>query len=330
MGMDSKQDFLRILEQDLSETVTVSDMNRIMRTISDTMEEFDIQRIANLTEEQDDCLECYLSALSVECKSQKTIDRYAYIIGKMMRYVKVPTRRISVYHLRTYLAAEKARGLADTTLKGIRDIFSAYFNWLHKEGLIDRNPAANLGKIKCAIKEKKTYSEVDIELLNENAVKNRFGTRDRAIISFLLSTGCRIGEVVELDRNNVDLKKLECVVHGKGDKERIVYMNELTGMLLGNYLDSRKDEDPALFVNRFGRRMKAGGYRKMLRTVGAMAGVEKVHPHKFRRTFATTKKHRGMPIEDIKELMGHNHIETTMGYIQISRDDVRESYRRFA
>lgn len=330
MAMDSKQDFLRNVERLLSESVTVSDMNVIMKTMANVLESYDMRLIEQWPDEKDDCLDSFISAMKVEGRSQKTIDRYVYIIGRMMKFVAVSTRRVTVYHLRSYLAAEKERGIADETLKGNRSIFLSYFNWLYREGLIDKNPAANLGAIKCPVKEKKTYSDVDIEKLNSCAVGYRFALRDRAIINFLASTGCRIGEVTSLNRDSVNLRDLECVVHGKGNKERTVYMDEVTGMLIKDYLDKRTDDNPALFVGKGAKRLEDGGVRVMLKKIGDKAGIEKVHPHKFRRTFATVCNHHWMPIEDIKVLMGHDKIETTMLYINMSKEDLKHSYRRYA
>lgn len=330
MAMDSKVDFLREAEKVLADIVTVSDMSKIMTNLSDVLEGYDMRTVQRWEDEKDDCLECYLSALSVEGRSQKTIDRYKYIIDRMMDFVKVPTRRVTVYHLREYLAAEKARGIGDQTLEGNRGVFSAYFNWLQRESLIDKNPTANLGKIKVAKKDKKTYTAVEIERLNEKVVTFEYGARDRAIINFLQSTGCRVSEVSAINRDEVDLKNLECVVHGKGSKDRTVYFSEVTGMLLAQYLDSRKDNDPCLFLSDRKRRLQPGGIRAMLKKVADKANVEHCHPHKFRRTFATELNHRGMSAQDIKTLMGHDNMDTTMQYINMNKDDVKSAYRRFA
>ena len=326
MAMDSKQDFLRNAESALGEIVTASDMNRILKALSDVLEGYEMQTIKEWTEERDDCLKCYLDALSVECRSQKTIDRYRYVIGRMMAFVKVPTRKITVYHLRSFISAEKERGIADRTLEGYREIFSAYFNWLQRESLIDKNPSANLGAIKCAKKEKKTYSAVDFENLNRNCKR----VRDRAIINFLSSTGCRISEMTGLNRNDVDLDKLECIVHGKGDKERTVYLSDVAGMLLGKYLSGRKDDCPALFINRSRERLRPNGARYILKKIAAEAGVDHVHPHKFRRTLATDLARHGMPIQEVAKILGHDKIDTTMQYVVLNKDDIKSSYRRYA
>ena len=326
MGIDAKQDFLRTVETSLSNVVTVTGMDAIMRSISDALENYDMRILSGWAEETDDCLECYIAARSVECRSPKTLERYRYVIGKLMDYAKVTTRRITVYHLRSFLAAEKERGIADSSLEGYREVFTAYFNWLQRENLIERNPTSNLGVVKCAKKEKQTYSEVDIEKLNRCCKK----IRDRAIIAFLQSTGCRISEMTGLNRDAVNLDALECVVHGKGNKERVVYLSEVAGMLLREYLESREDACPALFVNRCEERINPGGVRFVLNTIAKEAGVAHVHPHKFRRTLATELCRHGMPIQEVGKLLGHDKIDTTMQYVVLSNDGIKTSYRRYA
>lgn len=330
MAMESKVELLRNVEAALADKVTVSDMNQIMRILTDVLEGYDVRTITEWTEESDDCLTCYLSALSVECRSQKTIDRYKYIISRMMDFVKVPTRKVTVYHLRAYLAAEKARGISDQTLEGYREIFSAYFNWLQRETLIERNPTANLGTVKCEKKEKKTYTAIELEKLNTEVVKFELGVRDRAIINFLASTGCRISEMTGLNRDAVNLDALECIVHGKGNKERTVYLTDVAGMLIRQYLSERKDDHPALFIGKNKKRLNPGGVRVMLNKVAEAAGVEHVHPHKFRRTLATELSRHGMPIQEVAKILGHERIDTTMKYVVLNKDDIKTSYRRFA
>ena len=327
MAMEAKIDFMREIEKTLADKVTVADMANIMSAITETLDGYDMRSVGKWNDEQnDDLLTCYLSALSVENRSQKTIDRYKYVIGKMMDFVNVPTRQITVYHLRSYLAAEKERGIADQTLEGYREVYSAYFNWLQRENLIERNPTANLGAVKCAKKEKKTYTDIEIEKLNRCCSS----LRDRAIINFLSSTGCRISEMVELNRDSINLEALECVVHGKGDKERTVYFSEVSGMLISQYLSERKDLNPALFVGKRLERLKPGGVRAMLKVLADKAGVEHVHPHKFRRTLATNLSRHGMQVQEVAKILGHEKIDTTMKYVVLNKDDIKSSYRRYA
>ena len=324
--IDAKVSFMNQLKEQMADKLTMEQISGLMAATFRLLDHFEMIEMAAEDNEADNMLESYVAALRVECRSQKTIDRYVYVIGKLMNFAKVPTRRISVYHLRNYLAQEKERGICENTLEGYREIFSAYFNWLQRESLIDRNPCTNLGVIKVPKKEKKTYSDAELERLNWYCGN----IRNRAILHFLRSTGCRISEVTELDRDAVALDALECVVHGKGNKERKVYLDEVAGMLLQQYLNERKDDSPALFVNRYGNRMKPGGVREMLKELAKKAGVEHVHPHKFRRTLATNLTRHGMPIQEVANILGHEKLDTTMKYVVLDDQNTKAQYRRFA
>ena len=322
--IDAKVSFMTQMEAGLTDTLTVDQMKKMQTVGYSILDKFDLVELEDEME-QDDLLDCYVSAMKVECRSQKTIDRYVYVIGKMMEFVKVPTRRVSVYHLRNYLTHEKERGICEQTLEGYREIFSAYFNWLQRESLIDRNPCVNLGVIKVPKKEKKTYTDVELERLNWFCGN----IRDRAILHFLRSTGCRISEITGLNRDQVNLELLECVVRGKGNKERTVYLDDVAGMILSEYLSGRIDDVPALFINKQHDRLNPGGVRAMLNKLAEKAGVDHVHPHKFRRTLATGLARHGMPIQEVAKVLGHEKLDTTMKYVVLNKDDVKASYRRY-
>ena len=325
MAYDSKFSFIEELRKGLENDFTAAQLRRIGEVARDVLTDFDIVEVPKGAM-KDDLIDVYLDALNVECRSQKTIDRYRYVIGRLMDFVKVPTCRVTVYHIRAFLAAEKERGVSDSSLESYREVYTAYFNWLQRESLIEKNPTSNLGAIKCAKKEKKTYSEIDLEKLNQKCKT----IRDRAIINFLASTGCRISEMTGLNRNSVNLDALECVVRGKGNKERVVYLSEVAGMFLREYLESRKDNCEALFANRRGGRFLPGGVRAMLNEIAKASGVDHVHPHKFRRTLATELCRHGMPIQEVANILGHDKIDTTMQYVVLSKDGIKSSYRRFA
>jgi len=326
MAIDAKIDFMRQMEKELSASVTVADMATIMNAMSNVLQGYEMRSVAVWADDKDDLLESYIAALNVECRSPKSIERYEYIIKKLMKFVQVPTRQVTVYHLRSFLQKEKERGIQDSTLEGYRLVFSAYFNWLQRESLIDRNPTANLGTIKVAKKEKKIYSDIDIEKLVRAAKMDR----DRAMIHFMASTGCRISEMVGLDRDSINFDNLECVVHGKGNKDRTVYISDVAGMFLKEYLSTRKDDCPALFAGKGGIRLQPGGVRAMLKELAEETGVDHVHPHKFRRTLATDLTRRGMPIQEVARILGHEKIDTTMRYVVLNKDDIKTSYRRYA
>ena len=324
MAIEAKASFLRKMEKGLSSTTTAATMAKVLSIVADVMEGFDMREIG-FEEEQDDMLECFLQAMDVQGRSQKTIVHYRLILGKMLEETKVSARRITVYHLRSYLAKQKERGLKDSTLAHHREVFSSFFGWLFREGLIEKNPVVNLGSIKVAKEEKKVFSDIDMEKMKQNGRR----AVDKAIITFLASTGCRVAELVGLDRNALDLENLECVVRGKGNKERTVYIDNVTAMYVKKYLATRTDDCPALFVTRTNERFNTGGIRDMLKRLEERSGVEHIHPHKFRRTLATSLARRNMPIQTIAAILGHEKIETTMEYIVMNKESTKMQYRQY-
>jgi site-specific recombinase XerD len=326
--MEAKVSLMNRAEKGLSGEISADGVNTVLRILADVLQGFEVEELDQAQDLNEDLLECYLDALKVEGRSPKTLERYAYVIRKMMQAMKVPTRQITVYHIRSYLSAEQKRGIQEGTLDGIRQVLSAYFGWLRREGLIERDPMGNVGAIKRPKKQKEIYTPVEIEKLNEKSVDFRFSLRNRAIVEFLRATGCRISEVTGLNREKVNFQTLEVVVLGKGNKERKVYLDDVTGMILKKYLDSREDENPALFVGQDGERLSAGGIRFMLKSLAKKAGVEHCHPHKFRRTLATNLNRRGMPIQEVAHILGHEKLDTTMKYVMLNDDDLKNSYRK--
>ena len=245
------------LEQRLSSLLTADDMKRVMTEVAENLDGYELTDNRGEPDDNDDLLDAYLATMAVQGRSPKTIERYRYVLQRMMTALRTGTRRITVYHLRRYLADEKARGISDSTLDGIRQVFSAYFNWLQKESLIQVNPTTNLGAIRRPKKIREVYSESELARLKMGAQS----ARDRAIIYFLESTGCRINEVVQLNRDDINFSRLECKVLGKGNKERTVYLNEVAAMMLQTYLDQRTDDLPALFIGKGSERLHASWAR---------------------------------------------------------------------
>lgn len=328
MSIEAKQLLLHDLEKKIGSILTVDNTEEVMKLLSEQLSNFELEK--NQSEREDiesrELLEAYISAKKNEGRSDKTLERYQYVIEKMMKKIDVPLRKISVFHIRRYLADEKERGLSDRTLEGIREVLSAYFGWLQKEGLISSNPIVNLGAIKYQKLKRIPYSSVDIEKLKESCTNDR----DKAIISFLLSTGCRISEVCALNRTDIDFENKECKVLGKGNKERIVFLDDVTAMLLKRYVENRNDEHEALFIGKGSTRLTPGGVRYMLHRVADRAGVENTHPHRFRRTLATNLIDHGMPIQEVATLLGHDKIDTTMTYVYIDEKNVKNSFRKYA
>lgn len=327
MAIDAKVSFLRQIEKACEDKLTVKDMTELMRTISDVMQGFRMEELRSAEEyRDDDLLDSFIDALKVQGRSEKTIRRYRFIIGKFQDFAKTPTRNINVYHIRGWIAAEKERGIKDSTLEGNRQVLSSYFGWLFRESLIEKNPIVNVGVIKVAKKHKRIYSETDIARLDRECETKR----DRAIMHFLRATGCRISEMTQLNRDQINYEKMECIVHGKGDKERTVYLDEVARMHLMEYMEERQDVSEALFVGCRQERLTPGGVRCMLKQLGERAGVDHVHPHKFRRTLATEMSRHGMQIQKVAAILGHEKLDTTMEYVVNNNEDTHADYRRYA
>lgn len=328
MSIAAKTVLMKSIEEQLSDTLTVSQLNSVMGTVSSRLEEYEVEHSESggMNAGSEEMLSAFLAAKEIEGRSERTIERYRYVLNRMLSAIPAPVSKINVFHLRKYLMDLKAAGNAERTLDGYRNIFNSFFGWLTNEGLIARNPAVNIAAIKSVKKVRLPFSDVDIALMNESCESER----DTAIVFFLLATGCRISEVCALNRADVDLKNMECTVFGKGAKERTVYLNEVAAFMLNRYLYSRADSSPALFVGKGTERMTPGGIRFMLKSLEKKSGVENIHPHRFRRTLATTLINHGMPIQEVAAILGHDKIDTTMKYVFIAKENVRNSYRKFA
>lgn len=326
MSFDAKSIFVDTINEKLSDVLTVSQMKKLNEVLRDEMNNYDVIKLTNEDCDGGDMLDIYLNALTVEGKTKATIKLYRYIISRMLKKVQTPTHKITVNTMRDYFVSEKSRGVSDRTLSNERNIYNGYFGWLCREGLLRLNPLANISAIKYEKKVKDIFSSTDIEIMKGACTCQR----DVALVTFMLSTGCRVSEVCALNRNNVNFSKLECVVYGKGKKERIVYLDEVAAMFLKNYLDSRDDDDQCLFRSRLQNRISKGAIAKMLKVIESKSGVVNVHPHKFRRTLATNLIKRGMPIQDVAVILGHDKIETTMQYIVLDNSEIKHSYRKCA
>ena len=328
MSIAAKTSFMKSVEEQLSDVLTVSQLNSVLGTVSANVECYEVEHADNQNGDTSskDLLSAFLSAKEIEGRSRKTIEHYRYVLNRMLKAVPVSCSKINVFHLRSYLMELKDAGSSDRTLDGYRNVFNSFFGWLTNEGLLPRNPAANIAAIKSIKKVRPPFSDIDIALMNESCESER----DSAIVHFLLSTGCRISEVCALNRSDIDLKKMECTVLGKGAKERKVYLNEVSAFMLSRYLDTRTDNMFALFIGKGSERMTPGGIRFMLKTLEKKSGVQNIHPHRFRRTLATMLINHGMPIQEVAAVLGHDKIDTTMKYIYVAENNVRTSYYKFS
>ena len=281
-----------------------------------------------LPDEKADPLDAFIAAKKVEGCSEKTLDYYRKTLRSMLEKIGKPARQIMTDDLRDYLSGyQEERGVGKVTIDNIRRILSSFFSWLEDEDYILKSPVRRIHKVKTAKVVKDTYTDEALEKMRDGCGS----LRNLAIIDMLASTGMRVGELVLLNRDNINFEERECVVLGKGNKERLVYFDARTKIHLQNYLDSRTDTDNALFVGMKGPhgRLTIGGVESMLRKLGKELSIMKVHPHKFRRTLATTAIDKGMPIEQVQQLLGHQRIDTTLHYAMVKQQNVKQAHRKF-
>ena len=273
-------------------------------------------------------MELFLSAKRIEGCSEKSLKYYQSTIEAMLTGVSKEVKHITTHDIRAYLTEYQTKKQSSrVTIDNIRRILSSFFSWLEDEEYILKSPVRRIHKVKTASNIKETYSDEALELMRDNCVE----IRDLAIIDMLTSTGMRIGEMVLLNREDIDFNERECIVFGKGDKERVVYFDARTKIHLQEYLSSRKDDNAALFVSLKApySRITIGGIESRLRAFGKQLGLQKVHPHKFRRTLATMAIDKGMPIEQLQQLLGHKRIDTTLQYAMVKQSNVKIAHRKY-
>lgn len=267
-----------------------------------------IEAVAPSNDDSENLVNIFIAAKRIEGCSEKTLKYYQTTIDAMINAINKSVRHIQTEDLRFYLTQyQKKNQSSRVTIDNIRRILSSFFAWLEDEDHILKSPVRRIHKVKTGTNIKETYNDEELEKMRDNCTE----LRDLAIIDMLASTGMRIGEMVLLNRIDINFAERECVVFGKGDKERLVYFDARTKLHLQNYLDSRIDNNPALFVTIRApyKRIQIGGIEVRLRKIGKMLGITKMHPHKFRRTLATMAIDKGMPIEQLQQLLGHKRID---------------------
>ncbi len=270
----------------------------------------------------------FIAAKEIEGCSERTTKYYYATLIKMDSMISKNVTHLTTDDLRMYLTEyQKINNCSKASIDNIRRNLSSFFSWLEEENYILKSPMKRIHKIKTDKVIKETYSDETLELLRDNCNN----LRDLAIIDLLSSTGMRVGELVRLNINDIDFENRECVVFGKGNKERPVYFDARTKIHLRNYINSRNDDNAALFVSLDAPhdRLNISGVEIRLRQLGRKLGINKVHPHKFRRTVATKAIDKGMPIEQVQSLLGHSQIDTTMHYAMVNQNNVKESHRKF-
>ncbi len=270
----------------------------------------------------------FISSKKLEGCSINTLKYYQSTIEKMFNKIHIPVDKITTDDLREYLGEYKEKqSISKTTVDNIRRILSSFFGWLEDEDYIIKNPVRRIKKIKTGRVVKEVLSDEHVEILKDNCNE----IRDIAMIDLLVSTGIRVGELVNLNIDDIDIHERECVVFGKGESEREVYFDGKTKVHLINYLKTRDDNNPALFVSFKNphNRLGISGVERRLRELGRRSNIKKVHPHKFRRTLATNAIDKGMPIEQVQRLLGHVRIDTTMQYAMVNQSNVKIAHKKF-
>lgn len=275
----------------------------------------------------EDYLKMFLDAKKIEGCSDRTIDYYQKTIEHLIGTISTPVRKITTEEMREYLADyQKINNCSNVTVDNIRRNISSFFSWLEEEDYILKSPMKRIHKIKTKTVVKSVISDEIIERLRDHCSE----IRDLSMVDLLYSTGMRVGELVRLNRDDINLENRECIVYGKGDKERRVYFDAKAKVHLKEYLDSRTDDNPALFVtlNAPHKRLKISGVEIRIRALGRSVSAERIHPHKFRRTMATRAIDKGMPIEQVQKILGHSQIDTTMQYAMVNQTNVKNSHMK--
>ncbi|AJQ45169.1 integrase [Ureaplasma diversum] len=298
----------------------------------ETILNFELSNLLNehqeLDKNDDEIVGLFIDAKKLEGCSHNTMKYYISTIDLLLKHLNKPINEIDTKDLRNYLSTyQEQRNSTKTTIDNIRRILSSFFSWLEDENYIIKSPVRRIKKVKTPITIKETYSDEELEIMRDN-VDN---SRDLAMIDMLASTGMRVGELVKLNIEDIDFNERECIVLGKGNKQRIVYFDARTKIHLKNYLNSRNDQNKALFVTLKApyNRISISGVESKLRKIGEKLNIKKVHPHKFRRTLATIAIDKGMPIEQVQRLLGHEKVDTTLKYAMVKQNNVKLAHQKY-
>lgn len=318
--------------QAMAPEVTELQLEKLQRILYIKADMYEIQErcteVAIQDHSSEGLLRRFLAAKRLEGKAESTIRQYYLVLSQLIHGLRVPIHEVGIYDLRFYFSVYKEQHkVGNRTLDNMRKYCSSFFGWLSDEGLIGENPARGLKSIKYIKTVKQAFSDEERELL-KNSCEN---LRDLALTEVLYASGLRVSELVSLNRNDIDFISREAVVLGKGGKERRFYLSRVSCLYLKRYLETRKDTCPALFtgLRAPARRLTKNGVEAALRRLGRRAEVEKVHPHRYRRTLATNLIDRGANIQDVQQILGHADIRTTQIYYCVNQERVRHSYEKY-
>ena len=310
---------------EMAEYLSIAQMKKLQEVLIENLSDT-IAPKENI--QNDDYLKLFLDAKRIEGCSERTLHYYKVTVEQMLKKISTPIRKITTDEIRTYLVEyQQHGGCSKVTIDNIRRNISSFFSWLEEEDYILKSPMRRIHKIKTKTVVKEVISDENMEKMRDACEE----VRDLAIIDLLYSTGIRVGELVRLNIADVNIEQRECVVFGKGDKERRVYFDAKAKIHLLDYLASRTDNNPALFVSLDSRhkRLEISGVEIRLRQLGRKLSLDRIHPHKFRRTMATRAIDKGMPIEQVQKILGHSQIDTTMQYAIVNQNNVKNSHQRY-
>ena len=310
---------------EMAEYLSISQMKKLQEVILRNFAENEVEKkeISN-----DNFLKMFLDAKRIEGCSERTLNYYRTTVEHLISQIETGVRKISTEEIREYLSNyQKRNSCSNVTIDNIRRNISSFFSWLEEEDYILKSPMKRIHKIKTKTVVKNIISDEGIEKLRDNCKEKR----DLAIIELLYYTGIRVGELVNLNIEDIDLEGRECIVYGKGDKERRVYFDAKAKVHLKEYIDARTDNNEALFVtlDEPHNRLKISGVEIRLRKLGRMLDLDRIHPHKFRRSMATRAIDKGMPIEQVQKILGHSQIDTTMQYAMVNQSNVKTSHQKY-
>lgn len=325
-----KQELITEVMQQMLPYLDNAQLKQLRAVMEQTLFHYEVtnRKVKPKKDDSKNLVEMFIAAKRIEGCSEKTLKYYQNTIEVMVSFLGKNVRQILTEDLRTYLTEYQSKNQSSrVTIDNIRRILSSFFSWLEDEDYIIKSPVRRIHKVKTASSIKETYSDEDLERMRDNCEE----LRDLAMIDMLASTGMRVGEMVLLNRDDINFSERECVVFGKGDKERIVYFDARAKLHLQEYLDSRMDDNPALFVTLRApqERIQIGGIEYRLREMGKRLNIPKVHPHKFRRTLATMAIDKGMPIEQLQRLLGHRRIDTTLQYAMVKQSNVKIAHKKY-
>lgn len=316
---------ISLILTDMEEILNPSQLKQLQKVL---IKRINDRKESDVSASNTEYLDMFLMAKRIEGCSERTLAYYKVTAEKMLSCIIKPLRKMTTEDIRAYLSFYQAQnGCSRTTVDNVRRNLSSFFSWLEEEDHILKSPIRRIHKIKSKTVVKEIITDENIERLRDGC----YEPRDLAIIDLLYSTGIRVGELVNLDIEDINFEERECVVYGKGDKERKVYFDARTKLHLQRYLNTRTDNNKALFVtlNKPYNRLKISGVEIRLRKLGQTLCVDRIHPHKFRRTMATRAIDKGMPIEQVQKLLGHQQIDTTMQYAMVNQSNVKISHRKY-